>query len=183
MKELAKSIFETGIEEGSTRDMIVVAMVQAGITLNTAQIQYKELAAEAGMSSTRIGYRAEAVEYLDEIGLDITNDDQRSQARVMLQDKFGVATSTANDYIKLYADQVGIELPKSNFGSNPEDQDKIYSWISTNPDCSKQEFVAFMKVEMGRSSGSIDETYRGIVLARKLFADGVEFSGLLEDAA
>ena len=33
-----------------------------------------------------------------------------------------------------------------------------------------------MRDDIGRSSGSIDETYRGIVLARKLQAAGVSFS-------
>ena len=100
----------------------------------------------------------------------------RTSTKADLQSKYDVAASTANDYIKAYAEKAGIELPKSNFGSNPEEQAKIFDFIVENPDVEKVEFSSFMKEEMSRSSGSIDETYRGIVLARKLSAAGVEFA-------
>jgi hypothetical protein len=174
--ELARNIFDEGVEAGQSRDEIIVSMVQQGITLNTAQIRYKEFAQEAGITSTRVGYKADALAHLDELGADVTDQEVRNEVRAALVEKFGVATSTANDYIKAWAEKEEIELPKSSFGSNPEDQAKIFNWIVQNPDCTKGEFAAFMKEEMGRSSGSIDETYRGIVLARKLQDHGVQFA-------
>lgn len=182
-KEICKEVFDAGQEAGDSRDTIIVDMVKAGVSLNTAQIQYKELAADAGIVSTRIGYRTEAMALLDTTRPDILDEEVRSQTRADLQGEFGVATSTANDYIKAWAEKEGIELPRSNFGANPEEQGQIFDWICANPNCEKPAFVEFMKGELGRSPGSIDETYRGIVLARKLQAAGIAFEAEVADAA
>jgi hypothetical protein len=181
--ELAKEIFDAGVEAGDSRDTIIVEMVKQGLTLNTAQIRYKEFAQDAGLSSPRVGYKAEALSYLQEVTPDILDEEVRIETRAELQEKFGVATSTANDYIKAYAEEAGIELPKSNFGSNPEETAQIFDWIVANKDTDKPAFVDFMKNDMGRSPGSIDETWRGVVLARKLQAAGVVFAEEVSDAA
>ena len=175
-KETALEIFESSVEDGLTRDLIVVEMVKAGISLNSAQNFYKEFAAEAGLTTTKVGHKADAITFLEETTPDILDAEVRATVKAELQSKYDVATSTANDYIKAYAEKAGIELPKSNFGSNPEEQAKIFDFIVENPNVEKVEFSSFMKEEMSRSSGSIDETYRGIVLARKLSAAGVEFA-------
>lgn len=175
-KDTAKEIFDAGIEAGHNRDTIVVDMVKAGVTLNSAQNWYKDFAQDAGLSSPRVGHKAEAMEYIAESGVDLMDDDARNQLKLDLREEFGVASSTANDYVKAYAEANDVQLPTSNFGSNPEEQAKIYNWIVSNPNCEKGAFKEFMVNEMGRSSGSIDETWRGIVLARKLAADGVTFS-------
>jgi len=182
-KEICKEIFEAGLEAGDSRDTIIVEMVKRGVSLNTAQIQYKELAAEAGIVSTRIGYRTEAMSYLDNAQPDLLDEEVRSSIRAELQEEFGVAQSTANDYIKAWAEKEGVELPRSNFGANPEEQQQIFDWICANPNCEKPEFVEFMKGELGRSPGSIDETFRGIMLARKLQAAGIRFDDGVAAAA
>lgn len=174
--EALKEIFEQGRINKDHRDVIIVAMVQNGASLNTAQNLYKEWAKEAGLVSTRVGHKAEALEFIGELDTDLEDADSRAEVRTKLVDKFGVATSTANDYIKAFCEANGIELPKSNFGGSTEDQEEIYSWIKNNPDCSSAEFREFMRVQMNRSPGSIDETYRGIKLARRLFKDGVVFA-------
>lgn len=168
-------IFNAGVADGKSRDAIVVEMVQAGASLNTAQILYKDLAKNAGLVTSRVGHKKEALEFLGESQPDLTDEDTRAAVRAELSKKFEVAASTANDYIKAYAEQEGIELPRSSFGANPAEQEEIYSFIKANPNCSKEEFTSFMKDELGRSSGSIDETYRGLKLARRLIADGVTF--------
>ncbi len=175
-KEIAQEVFAAGIDAGDSRDNIIVNMVKAGVTLNTAQIQYKELAAEAGLTTAKVGHKSEALEFLGTQEVDLTDDEARKDMRSLLVEKYGVASSTANDYIKAYAEQEGIELPRSNFGANPEEQGQIFDWICANPNCDKAQFVEFMRGELGRSPGSIDETYRGIVLARKLQAAGVAFA-------
>jgi hypothetical protein len=175
-KETAQDIFDAGIENGDSRDTIIVDMVKAGVSLNSATNWYKEMANDAGITTARVGHKKEALEYIGEQDVDLTDLDTRNELKAALREKFGVAASTANDYVKAYAEANGIELPTSSFGSNPEDQAKIYNWIVEHKDCTKEEFREFMSGEMGRSSGSIDETWRGIVLARKLAADGVEFS-------
>lgn len=176
-KETAFEIFNASVEAELTRDLIVVEMVKAGVSLNSAQNYYKEFAAEAGLTTTKVGHKAEAIEHLEATTPDILDAEVRAETKTELQTMYGVAASTANDYIKAYAEKAGIELPKSNFGSNPEEQAKIFDFIVANPDCEKPEFAAFMKDEMCRSSGSIDETYRGIILARKLSEAGVQFAG------
>ena len=175
-KTIAKEIFDNGVSNGDSRDIIVVEMVKAGISLNSAQNWYKDFAQAAGITSQRVGHKAEALEYLGTLDVDLADDSVRAETRTALTEKFGVAASTANDYIKAYAAENGIELPKSNFGGNPEDQAKIFDWIVDNKDCDKPEFKEFMETELGRSSGSIDETWRGVLLARKLQEAGVTFS-------
>jgi hypothetical protein len=176
-KETAQEIFETGIANGDTRDTIIVTMVQKGCSLNSAQNWYKDFADKAGLTVARIGHKAEALEFIGGIKkLDLLDDKQRSKLKADLVEKFAVATSTANDYVKAYAKENGIELPTSGFGANPEDQAKIYAWIEGNPNCEKEAFKAFMEGEMGRGQGSIDETWRGIKLARHMAAKGVKFA-------
>lgn len=174
-KETAKEIFDTGIANETGRDTIIVTMVQKGCSLNSAQNWYKGFADEAGITVSRIGHRTEALEFIAKSKVDILDDDARAQLKIDLIDEFGVATSTANDYVKAYAKEHEIELPSTGFGANPEEQAKIYDWIVANANCAKEEFKAFMEDEMGRSPGSIDETWRGIKLARQLQADGVKF--------
>lgn len=175
-KENAQEIFDLGQDEDKSRDTIIVEMVQAGVSLNSAQNWYADMAKAAGLTNPRIGHKTEALEYLDEVQPDVVDNEVRATTRIELSDKFGVASSTANDYVKAWAAKEGIELPTSSFGANPEDQAKIYGWICENPNADKASFKEFMEIEMGRSSGSIDETWRGVVLARKLQADGIEFA-------
>lgn len=172
-KETAQEIFNTSVEAGHSRDIVIVEMVKGGVSLNTAQNLYKEFAEEAGITSTRVGHKAEAIAHLEEIAVDVTDNEVRAKTRDALVEMFKVAKSTATDYIKAYADKHSIELPRSSFGSSPEDQAKIFDFIVANINCEKKEFAAFMRDEMGRSAGSIDETYRGIILARKLADAGV----------
>ena len=159
----------------NNRDATIVTMVQNGASLNSAQNWYKEFAMEAGISNTRIGHKTEALEYIAAAGYDILDEEQRNQLKAELQKEFDVVASTANDYVRAYAEANGIDLPKANFGGNPEDKAKIFEWIVDNKDCDKSEFRKFMVEEMGRSSGSIDETWRGVLLARDLQEAGVVF--------
>ncbi len=174
-KEAAKVIFDDGIHNKDSRDSIIVQMVQAGCSLNSSQIWYKAFADDAGLTVKRIGHKDEAMVFIKESEVDLLDDDARADLKKTLVAEFEVATSTANDYVKAYAEKEGIELPVSNFGANPEDQAAIYEWIAANHDCSKDEFKAFMADDMGRGSGSIDETWRGIKLARYLQANKVKF--------
>lgn len=174
-RETAKEIFDSGITAETGRDTIIVTMVQKGCSLNSAQNWYKDFADAAGLTISRVGHRTEALEFIAKSKVDILDDEARAQLKVDLIDEFSVATSTANDYVKAYAKEKGIELPSSGFGANPEEQAQIYDWIVANANCAKEEFKAFMENEMNRSSGSIDETWRGIKLARQLQSDGVKF--------
>jgi hypothetical protein len=174
--ENAKEIFDAGIDNGDSRDSIIVAMVQGGCSLNSSQNWYKAMAAEAGISHAKVGHKAEAMVYITEADVDLLDDEVRNNLKNDLREEFGVAASTANDYVKAWAKENGVELPTASFGSNPEEQAKIFDWIVANPSCEKPEFRDFMTAEMGRSSGSIDETYRGILLARKLSNAGVSFA-------
>lgn len=175
LKDAAKNIFEAGREAGDSRDSIIVSMVQGGISLNSAQNWYKDFAVEAGIHNTRIGHKKEAMDFISNSGKDLANDSEREELKLGLREEFGVANSTVNDYIKAYANDNGIELPKSNFGANPEDRAKIFDWLVDNKDCSKTEFKKFMVENMGRAQGSIDETWRGVILARDFQEAGVVF--------
>lgn len=175
-KETAEGIFTKGLEAGDNRDTIIVTMVQSGVSLNSAQNWYKDFAQEAGISHARVGHKAEALEAIAKSKVDLTDDEARAALKRDLQEQFGVAASTANDYVKAYAKEHDIELPTGGFGADPESTGKIYDWIEANPNCEKAEFKAFMEDDMGRSSGSIDETWRGIKLAREMQMRKVKFS-------
>ena len=41
-KETAQEIFDTGIENGDSKDTIIISMVQGGVSLNSAQNWYKD---------------------------------------------------------------------------------------------------------------------------------------------
>ena len=174
-KETAQEIFDEGIENGDSRDAIIVSMVQAGVSLNSAQNWYKDFAQSAGITTKRTGHKADAMVFIGEANVDLTDDATRADMKLKLQEEFGVASSTANDYVKAYAVENGIELPTASFGADPEAKAKIFNWICDNPNCDKSEFKQFMQEEMGRGQGSIDETWRGIVLARDLQSEGVVF--------
>lgn len=175
-KEQAKVIFDSGLEAQDSRDTIIVTMVQAGVSLNSAQNWYKDFADEAGISHARIGHKTEALEAIAKSKVDLLDDEARAQLKRDLQEQFGVAASTANDYVKAYAKDNDIELPVGGFGADPESTAKIYDWVAENPNCEKAEFKSFMEGEMGRSSGSIDETWRGIKLAREMASRKVKFA-------
>jgi hypothetical protein len=173
-KELAQSIFTDGIENNKTRDEIIIEMVQNGLTLNTSQILFKEFAKDAGMVSSRGASRkAEALEWLQSEGFNVADSDTRSNVRAELVDRYNVATGTANDYIKAYAEAAGIELPTSGSFGPGADGEEIYQFIKENfMGLEKPVFKEFME-GLGRAKGSIDETWRGVILARRLFKDGV----------
>lgn len=175
-KETLRDIFDNARAAGKSRDATVVEMVQAGGTLNTAANLYKEWAKEVGILNVRTGHKAEAFEFITEGDYDLMDDEVRAALKKELINKFSVSSGTAGDYIKGYAAEAGVELPKSQFGGSQADQDEIYEWIKDHPDCKSDEFKDFMRSKMNRSQGSIDETYRGIKMARKLFKDGVKFA-------
>jgi len=174
-REIAQDIFNAGIEASEGKDQIVVSMVQAGVSLNSAQNWYKDMATVAGITTARVGHKAEALEMIAAGGYDVSDAEVRTALKAELVEKFGVAASTANDYVKAYAKANNIELPTASFGSNPEEKAKIFDWICANPNCDKPEFKDFMVGEMGRGQGSIDEMYRGIELARNLQTAKVKF--------
>ena len=175
-KEQAKVIFDSGLAAGDSRDTIIVTMVQDGVSLNSAQNWYKDFADEAGISHARIGHKTEALEYIKKSKVNLLDDEARAQLKRDLQEEFGVASSTSNDYVKAGAKEHDSELPTGGFGADPESTAKIYDWVAENPNCEKVDFKAFMEGEMGRSSGSIDETWRGIQLAREMASRKVKFA-------
>jgi hypothetical protein len=176
-KVIAQDIFDQGQEDGSSRDSIIVAMVQGGLSLNYSQNIYKELAKEAGLEVTRGGHKTEALALLEGAGIDpddFITVEVRSSLREQLREKFGVAESTANDYLKAYAVKHDIELPGGG-GPTSEMAGKIYDFVMANPDCDKAAFKDFME-GFGRSKGNIDENWRGVLLARRLLASGYEYN-------
>jgi hypothetical protein len=168
-KQVSQAIFDEGQAAGSGRDQIIVAMVQGGFTLNYAQNAYKLMAKEAGLETSRGGHKAEALQSLE--SADIAPEqflllETRQSLRKQLQDKFGVAESTANDYIKAYAVKHDIELPGGG-GPTSEMAGHIFDFVMANQNCEKPAFKEFMEGH-GRSKGNVDENWRGVLLARRL---------------
>lgn len=167
---LARTVFDNGVAAGEDRDKIVVAMVQNGLSLNMAQNLYKDLAKAAGMSKGRQGHKKEALEFIAESNVDILDETARLELKGTLVSHFCVSPGTAHDYIRAYAAQRGIELNLG--GPVNRNNEEIYAFIVANPGMDKPLFREYME-GLGRSSGNIDETWRGIVLARKIISSGV----------
>lgn len=174
-KAKALEIFNASVAEGKKRDLVIIDMVVGGISLNSAQNYYKEFAQEAGLTSGRVASRKnEALEWLATNDYDLQDRESRSNVRKMLQEQFSVKEGTANDYIKAFAEEQGIELPTA--GPRSADSDRVFQFIRDNFDSlDKPTFKEFME-GLGRAQGSIDETWRGVVLARRLMAEGVSYS-------
>jgi hypothetical protein len=178
-KELitATKIFQDGLAANQTRDQIIVSMVQGGLSLNFSQNTYKALAKEAGLETIRGGHKAEAIQHLEGLKIkteEFVTTETRAKLRTQLQEKFGVAESTANDYIKAYAAKHEIELPGGG-GPTSEMSGHIFDFVMANPDCEKAQFKEFME-GYNRSKGNIDENWRGVLLARKLLENGYKYT-------
>lgn len=174
-KAKAQEIFDAGIEAGKDRDKVIIDMVMAEISLNTAQNLYKEMAQEAGIGGNRVASRkGEALEWLAEMDYDLVDRESRSAVRKELQERFSVKEGTANDYIKAFAVEQGIQLPTASPRS--ADGEQVFEFIRDNfASLDKPTFREFME-GLGRAQGSIDETWRGVVLARRLMAEGLSYS-------
>lgn len=180
-KQKAQDIFDQGHVDKLTRDQIIVAMVQGGLSLNYAQNNYKAMAKEAGIETIRGGHKAEALQLLESAEIDpddFVKVDVRQNLRKQLQDKFGVAESTANDYLKAYAKTKDIELPGGG-GPTSEMAGHIYDWVMANQNAEKPAFKEFME-GYNRSKGNIDENWRGVLLARKLLVSDYSYTAVVE---
>ena len=166
---IAETVFNAAVEAGDTRDGTIIKMVQEGLSLNMAQNVYKDLAKAAGLTKGRVGHKKEALEFIANANVGITDSEARLELKAALDSEFGVSPGTAHDYIRAYAAQHGVDLGTSRSG---EDNDAIYDYIVANPGMDKPMFREFME-SLGRSKGNIDETWRGILLARKLISSGV----------
>ena len=166
----AETVFNAGVEAGDDRDSIIIKMVQEGLSLNMAQNIYKDLAKAAGITKGRVGHKAEALDFIKEQGVNLLDEEARLQLKADICSKFGVSPGTAHDYIRAHAALYEIELNLGGpIGKNNEE---IYEFIVANPGMDKPMFRDFMET-LGRSKGNIDETWRGVVLARKIISSGV----------
>ena len=183
LQAICKDVFTAGIEAGKSRDTIIIEMVQAddNISLNMAQNNYKTFADEQGLTRSRMGHKKEALEHIASVEYDLTDAEQRKTLRTELSQHFDVTMSTAHDYIRAYAEANQIDIGTQAPNASAEE---IYEFVVANPTMDKPLFREFME-GLGRSKGNIDETWRGIVLARRIIASGawsnVEFE--TEEAA
>lgn len=174
---VAQDIFDRGVEAGDSRDSIIITMVQSDMSLNMAQNLYKDLAKAAGLTKGRQGHKTEALKFIAESGVDVLDETARLELKGQLVSEYSVSPGTAHDYIRAYAAANNIELNLG--GPVNRNNEEIYNFIVANPGMDKPFFRDFME-SLGRSSGNIDETWRGFVLARKLISTGawenVEFA-------
>lgn len=168
--EIATRVFEKAQTEGLTRDQTLITMIQEGIpSLNMAQNLYKDIAKATGLTQSRSSRKGEALEFIAASGVDVLDEEARLQLKADIVSNFNVAPGTAHDYIRAWAAQAGIELNLG--GPIGQNNEEIYEFIAQNPGMEKEQFREFME-QLGRSSGNIDETWRGVKLARRLIAEG-----------
>lgn len=145
-----------------TRDEVIIDLVRGGMSLNKATKHYVELKRAAGMTVGVVSHKEEALAWLAEADLSSPiNPKPLVDGLVMT---FGVKTDTAMNYIRMYADEAGMEV-KTRLASS-----EILDWIVYNApeddgDWTEfdESFKAWMK-SMGKSESNINEYRKGIKL-------------------
>lgn len=157
-------LFDSRRDAGDTRDQMIIAAVTSGTSLNTATKRYATWAKDRGISSAAVSHKADALESLAELwGEDAPTVDDVREAIPTLVEDYGIAESTARDYVKAYCDDNGHAYPVLN------PREAIFAWFKTEAphhgaeDC-KAEFMTFATEELGRSQSNANEYWKGYEL-------------------
>lgn len=143
---------------GSTRDEIIIAMVMTDkMSINAATKAYAAVAKAEGWSTGLTSYRDEAAAYLGNHCQSITVDEMH-RLKPMLMDEFGVAESTATDYLKAHCELLGEAYPVLN------PREAIFAWFKTTKDITKEGFMDYAVGELGRSQSNANEYWKGYEL-------------------
>ena len=149
------------IEAGNGRDQVIITLVsEHGLSLNTAQDRWTTYARENGLTKAIVSRKAEALAWLSEQWDGYTVEPAAVQDAVVdLSEKFGVAESTARDYIKAYFKDLGQPVP----AVDPRQQ--IFDWFKEQGDTAdKDEFIDFAVNVVGRSRSNANEYWKGYEL-------------------
>jgi hypothetical protein len=163
---LITSLYDTDGVHG--RDTLIMAvMTHHGATLNMATKAYGAFAKERGLTTTIVSHKDEAIAFLAEHPdyRTMTHPSDVANAVIDLTDTFGVAESTARDYVKAYCDKQGIEMP------NKDPREDIFNHLRANRqlwdedyDTAKAEFIDYVCGTLGRSRSNANEYVKGMDL-------------------
>jgi hypothetical protein len=149
------------IESGMTRDQIIIALVTTyAVSVNKATTAYAAYAKANGLTTALVSYKTEALAYLDNLG-GAWDADTVADAVIDLQDKFGVAESTARDYTKAYSDLLGVPHPIRDA------RELMFSWLIAHAGHDPVDMKAKFKeyaTDLGRSPSNINEYWKGYEL-------------------
>ena len=155
-----KDLFNELHESGTSRDMMIIGAVQAGNTLNAAGRAYAAWARDMGITSAIVSHKADAMSAIfDQYGdVELTVGDVQSIIPELVAE-YGIADSTARDYVKAHCEKCGITYPVLN------PRDAIFAWFkAVDGIADKADFMAFAEDELGRSKSNANEYWKGYEL-------------------
>ena len=155
-----KTLFDKMHAEDATRDTMIITAVTEGSTLNAATKAYAAWAKDNGLTSAIVSHKAAALTNIfDQYGdAALTVKDVQSIIPDLVQE-YGVADSTARDYVKTHCEQYGLAYPVLN------PRDAIFAWFkAVDGVADKAEFMAYAEDELGRSKSNANEYWKGYEL-------------------
>lgn len=165
MNDSMVAVLDGMMGDNLTRDAIIIRLVsEHGLTLNKATATYQEYAKDKGISKALVSKKDEAFEYMASLN-DVEWDDSKWISDLMhdLRGEFGVAESTARDYIKAYAKEKGIIIPSADPRAD------LFVWLKVNDGTyddvakMKEAFIEF-GTALGRSRSNLNEYWKGYEL-------------------
>ena len=157
----------TGLSDGMSRDEVTIGLTRLdldgkGITLNKATDLVKQYYKDNGLSTAPSSHKADALADLDgRYGGEAVPANEVSSVVVDLTTEYGVAESTARDYIKAYHKANGVSV------ETVDPRIQLFDWLKDNQsddlDVMKEEFHAFAK-SIGRSRSNANEYWKGYEL-------------------
>lgn len=162
---MSTDIIKNEHDNGLTRDQIIVKLVtEHAMSLNAATKAYAAVAKDAGWTTTLTSYKDEALAYISDKH-DTLDAGQVKELVVDLCDEYGIADSTARDYIKAWCEAAGQSYPVEN------PREAIFNWFKdAGDDADKDEFMAFATEELGRSQSNANEYWKGYELHQFLIS-------------
>ena len=149
-----------------SRDQIIITLVtEHGLSISKASNLYAKVAKAEGWVTGAVSHKDEALADLHNDYTADTWDAKAVKAAVVdLQDRYGIAESTARDYCKAFSEELGVDYPVE------DPREAMFNWlIEHHLDGTKDDFKAYCK-ELGRSDSNINEYWKGLELHRAIIA-------------
>lgn len=165
----ANQFINDALAADGTRDTVIIGLVTEGdMSLNKATKLYGDYAKANGLTSGVVSHKADALEWLGLNYPEFTDAAQVKSAVIELQAEFDVAESTARDYVKAYAKQMGVDLPIE------DPREAMFQWfvnrIQGGQDIDKADFIEYACEKLGRSKSNANEYWKGYELHLALVA-------------
>ena len=149
-----------------TRDAIIIKLVtEHDLTLNAATKAYAAVAKDKGWTAAIVSHKEDALAYISDGYDDTLSIKDARELIAYFQTEYGVAESTARDYVKAHCDATGTTYPVVN------PREAIFEWFKqAGADADKKEFMEYATETLGRSQSNANEYWKGYELHLYLIA-------------